>query len=193
MLRDRFNRDFGQSVTFELRRAPFSPSVHSNVEGRCVFLYREPRQPVVVVMALETMKGKEKTIFFSSIRSILERGKEKDGTFLRTCDSREGNRAGRERILSFFLPFFSFFLSFLFRREISSASWNIDKSVKVSLNLKSVSNQIRRCNNIQGEGRRREWQFPRRDGYKEEQYLDAGPSSRPTFLRPFVHCRCRGS
>lgn len=193
MLRDRFNRDFGQSVTFELRRAPFSPSVHSNVEGRCVFLYREPRQPVVVVMALETMKGKEKTIFFSSIRSILERGKEKDGTFLRTCGSREGNRVGRERILSFSLPFFSFFLSFLFRREISSASWNIDKSVKVSLNLKSVSNQIRRCNNIQGEGRRREWQFPRRDGYKEEQYLDAGPSSRPTFLRPFVHCRCRGS
>lgn len=192
-MRDRFNRDFGQSVTFELRRAPFSPSVHSNVEGRCVFLYRESRQPVVVLMALETMKGKEKTIFFSSIRSILERGKEKDGTFLRTCDSREGNRAGRERILSFFLPFFSFFLSFLFRREISSASWNIDKSVKVSLNLKSVSNQIRRCNNIQGEGRRREWQFPRRDGYKEEQYLDAGPSSRPTFLRPFVHCRCRGS
>lgn len=65
----------------------------------------------MVVMALETMKGKEKTIFFSSIRSILEREKEKDGTFLRTCGSREGNRAGRERILSFFLPFFSFFLS----------------------------------------------------------------------------------
>lgn len=60
---------------------------------------------------------------------------------------REIERIGKEWQILFFLSL-SLFLSFPFRREISSASWNVDKSVKVSLNLKSVSNQIRRCNNI---------------------------------------------
>ena len=78
------------------------------------------------------MKGKEKTILF--FRSEYS-NKKKEMT-------RSTNEFSRKKWSKFFFfSLLSFFFSF--RREISSASWNVDKSVKVSLNLKSVSNQIR--------------------------------------------------
>ena len=56
-----------------------------------------------------------------------------------------------------------------------AASRNVDKSVKVSLNLKSVSNQIDRCNNIQkkegGGGREKRGNFHDATGYKRETLL----------------------
>ena len=65
-------------------------------------------------------------------------------------------------------------LFFPFRRERQraassvAASRNVDKSVKVSLNLKSVSNQIDRCNNIQRREREREGGREKRGNFHDD-------------------------
>lgn len=89
-----------------------------------------------------------------------------------------------EQIFFFLAPFFLFFP---FQREISSTSWNVDKSVKVSLNLKSVSNQIRRCNNIQGvrgERERESGNFHDETVIRKNNILTRGREG-PLLSRPF--------
>lgn len=160
----RFNRDFGQSVIFELRRGP-SSSLHSFVQspsrrGGCFSIARKGKKWGSVFKSYERKRENDSFFSIERIRSMVRTNTTRDrysNSFKRKdmasftnvgiLADREIERIGKEWQILFFLSL-SLFLSFPFRREISSASWNVDKSVKVSLNLKSVSNQIRRCNNI---------------------------------------------